>query len=150
MALSRLTPNSTAWGGTEVTLDRCIVLDTFRPRVDLTNITFQVVPSNEMRIIIGRDAKAELDIQLDTDESPMQQKTLEKCDREIQLALVRLCDSVQEEEELEDYTKATVKNILYEKYLQTWKAKFDLDILSHLPPITIELKPGAKPTRVKR
>ena len=73
-----------------------------------------------------------------------------RSDQEIQLALKRHCTTAQEREELTDPTKAAVRQILYERYLRTWRAKFDLEEPASLPPMVIELMPGARPAKIRR
>ena len=40
--------------------------------------------------------------------------------------------------------------MLRQKYTDTWRTKYDLTQPAELPPMKIELKPGAKPRRIRR
>ena len=112
-------PNSTSWAGTERRVDRTTVLDTFRPKVHLGPIAYHVVPSNQMRVVIGTKVAKRLRQKIEAGPDPLRQKTPRQCEEEIERALQRHCASVEEKEELTDPCKAVVKELLREKFVRT-------------------------------
>ena len=143
-------PSSREMHGAKMTIDVGKFMDVWAPPSHLRNMSCVVVASREMRIILGSTHANTLQTLREADESPLQQKSIEQCDAEIQDALLRVCDSVYEQEELLDATKAAVSRLLNERYTRVWRAKFDLEGPAILPPMHIELVAGAQPKRIRR
>ena len=127
-------------------MDKTVVLDTFRPKVCLHGISYHVVPSNEMRVIVGTKLTARVQTAVEDGPVPLRQKTMAECGAEIQQTLQRHCQTIDEKFELTDQSKAAVLNMIHTRYL----AKFDLEDPASLPPMVIDLVPGAEPTKIRR
>ena len=143
-------PDSTSWSGTEHRMDQTVVLNTFKPKVHIAGVVYHVVPSSEMRVLVGTRLAAQIRLETEKEPSPLRQKTLEQCETEIDQALTRHCATIQERDELTDPTRAAVRVMLRETYHPMWRAKYDLEEPASLPPMRIELVPGARPIRVSR
>ena len=143
-------PHSRYGAGKEAVIDSCLVLDTTGACAYVCRVRVTVVPGNAMRVLMGRRAARKLSAARQSDPSPMQQKSMEDCDAEIQDALLRVCDSLEEQRELTDQTRAAVSNMLQREFASVWRAKFDLDQASLLPPMKITLRPDAQPTKIRR
>ena len=70
--------------------------------------------------------------------------------REVAEAISTLCERVEKQPELTPTTCAAVRRLITTQYGHVWKAKFDVAEPSALPPMRIQLKPGAVPSRVRR
>ena len=143
-------PNSTTLGGCQVLVDECRFLDALQRKCKVKDIAFIVIPSNEMRVILGKTATQRLDHELDKTCNPMQQTTIEECRSDIREALLDLYAPVLRDMDLTPEVKEEVKNILYVKYARAWKAKYDLTEAAALPAMKIELRPGAEPSKIRR
>ena len=143
-------PHSVLCGEAEMTIDSTVVLHAFRQPVTLRGRKFIVVPSNELRVVMGSDMAAAVDTELEADASPLQSNRPGTMQGDVQAALDVLDQQVQGNPELAQGTKQKVHDMIKQQYIQTWKGKYDLEQPAAFPPMKIRLKPGAKPSRIKR
>ena len=143
-------PHSILCGETEMTIDSTVVLHAFRQPVTLKGHRFIVVPSNELRVVMGYDMAAAVDTELEADASPLQSNKPGTMQGDVQAALNVLDQQVQGNPELAQGTKQKVHDMIKHQYIQTWKGKYDLEQPAAFPPMKIRLKPGAKPSKIRR
>ena len=80
----------------------------------------------------------------------MQQSNDVELKQEMKIALQKINESIEGNPELSAHTKQRIRDIMNIKFKHAWKAKYDLHKPATLPPMKIELKPGAKPSKVRR
>ena len=136
-------PHSTLCGGCEVSINSTKVLPVFERKAVLDNLQFVVIPGNELRVILGHDIVAAVDQHLEADESPMQSHVPQGVQGELRAALDHMAQGVENNTEFG--RRADVLHMLREKYVATWRSKYDLQQAAELPPMVIKLRPGAKP-----
>ena len=80
-------PRSSVHGGETIKMDQAVFLQPARPRCDLHDVPFMIIPSNEMKAVIGNGVRDRIDVRLEEDASPLQQKSDKTCAEEIARAL---------------------------------------------------------------
>ena len=143
-------PTSTLHQACRIELDKVVVLLPQTKMFHLRGVPVKVVPGNLMRCVIGTDLRSKLQLAAESDESPLQHKTMERCEEEVAAALDRLVAKVNARRDLRDGMKTQVGHLLRVSCARLWRAKFDLQQACYLPEMRIELQPGATPTRIKR
>ena len=143
-------PHSNLLGECSVTIDSTKVTHAFKHTATISGQQYTVIPSNEMRMIMGYELVATADGQMEEDESPLQANTPTTLRKEMQQALNIMEQQVVDNHEISAETKSEVINMLQYKYDRIWRAKYDLQQPAALPPMEIKLKPGAEPARIKR
>ena len=102
-----------------------------------------------MKVIVGTQLLIQADSLLESDKSQLQLDSFpDQRKAELKEALDRLEGTVFQNPEVSDSIKKEVWRMLRQKYTNTWKTKYDLTQPAELPPMKIELKPGAKPRRI--
>ena len=64
-------PHSTLMSGCKVKIDQTLVLSPFKDAARLRGREYTVIPSNELKVIMGYQMTAEVDRMLESDESPL-------------------------------------------------------------------------------
>ena len=104
-----------------------------------------------MKVVVGTQLLVRADSLLEGDESPLQLDSFPgQRKAELAEALDKLEETVFQNPEVSDSVKKEVGRMLRQKYTSTWRTKYDLTQPAELPPMKIELKPGAKPKRIRR
>ena len=65
-------PHSTLMSGCRIKIDDTLVLSPFKDAAKLRDREYTVIPSNELKVIMGYRMTAEVDKVLESDESPLQ------------------------------------------------------------------------------
>ena len=142
-------PRSRQCEDEEVKIDQSVFLHPGEKSCDLHDVPFLIVSSNEMRTVIGTKLTDRMDATLESDESPLQQKSRTKCADEIARALNKAYSEIYNHPGLSDKIKEDMCFVLYNRCQDIWKAKFDLDRAADLPPMKINLKEGAVPAKIR-
>lgn len=141
---------STMHAGETIQVDKIILLKPQTKKVTVHDVALTIVPGSEMRCVMGRKLWARVEDAIENDESPLQQKRSERCEQEIRDALQDLIQQVKRQPDLDGQIKQQAEFLLRVSCATLWRAKFDLQSASFLPPMEIRPKPGATPTRVRR
>ena len=136
--------------GRSVLLDKLVILQPGKPRADLNDVPMTIVAGNDMRCIIGRRLWRRICSLAEKTTSPLDQYDDDECTAEAQGALEDLQAKVEQVADLSAQLKAQTRFLLFESCAPLWRAKFDLQEPCYLPPMRIQIKPGAEPTRIKR
>ena len=116
-------PHSRKWHDHLAIIDKVLILSLDGHPTRLKDMDVVVVAGNEMRIVIGKTFAARMMVEQENDPSPLDSKDETQCAKEVEEALLRLCDEVQQCEELTISTRATVTRMLCEKFKSVWRAK---------------------------
>ena len=143
-------PKSKLHANESITIDEIIVLKPQTKKITVRNVQLVIVPGSEMRCIMGRKLWGQIEDSIENDESPLQDKSRERCEREIRTALDDLVQQVYRQPGLSTEIKRQAEFLLKVSCATLWRAKFDLQSASYLPPMEIRLQPGATPTRIRR
>ena len=143
-------PRSTLHHGKQIIIDSAVVLQPGMPRVDVTGIKVTIVSGNDMQCITGKRLWHRVCAATEKSTSPLEQYDEDACTAEVQSTLEKLQRQVKSVPELHDDIKTQTRHLLYQGCAPLWHAKFDLREPCYLPPMRIELKSGADPTRIKR
>ena len=119
-------------------------------KVTLTEVDVHIVPGDEMRCLLGRDVWERIEGGTESNESPLQHKTSKQCSDEVAAALNGLVEQVNRQPGLSDVIKQQSEFMLRVTCKTLWRAKFDLQSASFLPPMEIHLYPDATPTKIRR
>ena len=133
-----------------INIDKVRILHKYKPTVTLSDCPMIAIPSNDVKAIIGTKMTSRINNALENDESPLQHKTAEQCSEEIQTALRDIIARLRVIPNIRKDIADTISEMLHTTYASMWKAKYDLTEPAALPPMVIELMPGAVPTRVRR
>ena len=143
-------PHSSLWSGCRVRIDDTLVLSPFKKSVRMKGLEFTVIPSNEMKVVMGYDMVAKVDQKLEDDESPLQESDKKVLSKDLEESIQDLIETVQENEEISQKSKDQIANMLREKYVKAWRTKYELTEPAKFPPMKIRLKPGAQPHKIRR
>ena len=92
--------HSTIAAGSAVTFDETQVLHPFKRNLTLHGRTFTVIPSNEMRVVMGHQLVKAVDTVLERDASPIHQYNDNNLTKEMHEALRRIDKHVREHPEV--------------------------------------------------
>ena len=144
------TPNSVLHEGDTINMHNVVVLKPDTHKVMLHDVPLIVVPGNKMRCIMGRTLWGRINDANESDESPLQHKTSARCEQEVEDSLSELVRQVYGQPDLGHDIKRQTEFLLRVSCKSMWRAKFDLQSASFLPPMEIRLQPGATPTKIRR
>ena len=131
-------------------IDESLVLSPFRKSAKLKGREYIVVPSNEMKVIIGYEMTAAVDNKLEEDESPLQDVDKKVMNEDIEESIQGLIEVLQQNNEISEKAKKQVADMLKETYAKAWRTKYELTEPAKFPPMEIRLKPGSKPHNIRR
>ena len=143
-------PHSTLLSGCKIKIDESLVLSPFKKSATLKGREYTVIPSNEMKVIMGYEMTAAVDVKLEQDESPLQETCKKVIAEDLENSVQGLIDTVQKNSEISQKPKDSVAEMLKTKYVRAWRTKYELTEPAKFPPMKIRLKPGAKPHKIRR
>ena len=103
-----------------------------------------------MKVVMGYDLTAAADRKLEDDESPLQEVSKEIMSKDLEDSIQELIDSVQKNDEISQKSKDRISEMIKTKYVKAWRTKYELTEPAKFPPMKIRLKPGAKPSKIRR
>ena len=144
-------PHSTLMSGCKIEIYETLVLSPFKDAAKLRNREYTVIPSNELKVIMGYEMTAEVDSALESDESPLQEDDKKVLKKDLEDSLLQdLVDSIKSKNELSESTKNKVADMLKNKYAKAWRTKYELTEPAKFPTMKIRLNPGAEPKKIRR
>ena len=93
-------PHATLHAGKQIVIDEVLILDLSGKPTRLKNVEAIIIPGNEMHVVLGTEATTRIYELNDSDPSPLQTKSDARCMEEVEEALLRLCDGLQQMKEL--------------------------------------------------
>ena len=89
----------------------------FKKPTSLQGRVYTVVPSNEMKVVMGYEMTAAVDLKLEEDESPLQEGDKKVISEHLENSIQELIDKVQKNSEISQKAKDSVAEMLKTKYV---------------------------------
>ena len=131
---------------TVATIPATRILQRRKQMIMLDNQLYIVIPSNECKVIIGREAMKRVRVKQDTDPSPLRHAETAQQQQEVEQCLHAMLDEVDIYiPEISIRQKQRLSGVVNRAKKKVWRSKYAISDPAIAYPMQIKLKPGAVP-----